>query len=103
MESALTMNFKRSKTWGLGCQIMECCCLISEVGGREQGSCCLAFISARMSLPRSHRAVQTSSVSALGKTVFAPTAVFWERVVGEVSDCHFFSDGNIRLEWKKIA
>lgn len=74
---------------------MECCCLISEVGGREQGSCCLAFISARMSLPRSHGAVQTSSgceMSALGKT---------ERVVGEVSVCHFFSDGNIRLEWKK--
>lgn len=95
MESALTMNLKRSKTWGLGYQIMECCCLISEVGGREQGSCCLAFISARMSLPRSHRAVQTSSgcsMSALGlapgKTSFAPAAVPWEHVVGEVSDCH---------------
>lgn len=96
MESTLTMNLKRSKMWVLGCQIMKCCCLISEVGGREQGSCCLAFISARMSLPRSHRAVQTSSGCemsalglALGKTTFAPTTVFWELVVGEVSDCHF--------------
>lgn len=96
MESALTVNLKRSKTWGLGCQIMECCCLISEVGGGEQGSCCLAFISARMSLPRSHRAVQTSSGSymsalslALGKTTFAPSAVFWEHTVGEMSDCCF--------------
>lgn len=92
MESGLTMNLKRSKTWGLGCQIMECCCLISEVRGRERGSCCLAFISARMGLPRSHRAVQTSSdceMSALGKTAFAPAAVFWERVVGEASDCRF--------------
>lgn len=96
MESALTMNLKRSKMWGLGCQIMKCCCLTSEVGGREQGSCCLAFISARMGLPQSHRAVQTNSGCemsalglALGKTTLAPTAVFPEHIVGEVSDCHF--------------